>query len=86
MGAVFSAMKAEYVVGSSPTVGAVFSAMKAEYVVGSSPTVRAVFSAMKAEYVESYSGSRFFGDESRVCFGCGSGSPFRPSLFISHKV
>ena len=35
--------------------------------VGSSPTV----------------GAAFFGDESRVCCGCGAGSPFRPSLFIS---
>ena len=34
---------------------------------------------------ESYSGSRFFGDESRVCCGCGAGSPSRPSLFTSHK-
>ena len=32
---------------------------------------------------ESYSGSRFFGDESRVCCGCGAGSPSRPSLFTS---
>ena len=32
---------------------------------------------------ESYSGSCFFGDESRVCCGCGAGSPSRPSLFPS---
>ena len=35
---------------------------------------------------ESYSGSRFFGDESRVCCGCGAGSPSRPSLFTSLLV
>ena len=34
---------------------------------------------------ESYSGSRFFGDESRVCCGCGAGSPSRPSLFTHHS-
>ena len=28
---------------------------------------------------------QFCGDESRVCCGCGAGSPFRPSLFIPHK-
>ena len=44
--------------------------------------MRSIRSTVERRF-ESYSGSRFFGDESRVCCGCGAGSPFRPSLFNS---
>ena len=42
--------------------------------------MRSVRSTVERRF-ESYSGSCFFGDESRVCCGCGAGSSLRPSLF-----